>query len=231
MGASRRWGRKYERPYDKESIKLHNNDNHVHDHRAMTQQKLIIMTRYPEAGKTKTRMIPALGAEGAAKLQKQLTEKTVAIVEELQQGNDVTLYIYFSGGSLELMQQWLGDRHNYYEQSSGDLGKKLTSALQESFTNNSTKIVFIGIDCPDLTSTILAEAFSSLDNYDLVLGPAADGGYYLIGLSRLLPQLFEGIDWGTSVVFSQTQKIAQQLNLKINYLPTLRDLDRPEDLE
>jgi hypothetical protein len=90
--------------------------------------------------------------------------------------------------------------------------------------------VIIGTDCPDLTIEILTQAFEALKQHDLVLGPAADGGYYLIGLRRLLPELFVEVSWGTSQVRQQTVEIAQSLDLAIAFLPLLNDIDRPEDL-
>ncbi|ELR96793.1 TIGR04282 family arsenosugar biosynthesis glycosyltransferase [Gloeocapsa sp. PCC 73106] len=194
------------------------------------QQRLIIFTRYPEPGKTKTRMIPLLGPEGAAKLHRQLTEETLKVVTQVDL-DSLSVAIYFTGGNLTLMRQWLGDKWDYYRQSEGDLGEKLQSALQDTYREAIAKVVIIGVDCPDLTSAILLEAFEGLNQSDVVIGRAVDGGYYLIGLSRLLPELFDNIDWGSERVFKQTQNIAQGLNLEVSYLSTLRDVDRPEDLD
>ena len=91
-------------------------------------------------------------------------------------------------------------------------------------------VVLIGTDCPDLNAQLIAEAFQALGEHDLVLGPAIDGGYYLIGLRRLIPELFTGIPWSTSAVLRQTLRIAQKLELAVAQLPLLSDVDRPEDL-
>ena len=197
---------------------------------SLQRERLIIFTRYPEPGKTKTRMIPVLGAHGAAQLQRVMTEATLKIAQEVELKRCLSLVIYFTGGSLTLMQQWLGKDLTYFVQSQGDLGEKLQSALLDSHNHRISKVVFIGVDCPDLNTEILNQAFADLDTSDVVIGPAVDGGYYLIGLSRFLPELFDGITWGTDVVFTQTQKIAQSLGLVVSYLPILRDVDRPEDL-
>ncbi|MDJ0743833.1 MAG: TIGR04282 family arsenosugar biosynthesis glycosyltransferase [Xenococcaceae cyanobacterium MO_167.B27] len=196
----------------------------------MADQTLIIFTRYPEPGKTKTRMIPALGAEGAAQLQRQMSEHTLKNALEWQKVSGGKIAIYFAGGDVSLMSNWLGKNLNYYPQVTGDLGYKMQSAFNQAFDNGATKVVTIGIDCPDINLTILNQAFSSLSEHDLVLGKAEDGGYYLIGLHRLIPELFQNINWGTSQVLAQTQNIANGLNLNTAYLPTLRDVDRPEDL-
>ncbi|MEQ8996584.1 MAG: TIGR04282 family arsenosugar biosynthesis glycosyltransferase [Coleofasciculus sp. B1-GNL1-01] len=197
---------------------------------ATVNETLIIFTRYPEPGKTKTRMIPALGEEGAANLQRQMTENTLAKAKKLQVFYPVFVEIHFAGGNQPLMQAWLGADLIYRQQSQGDLGKRMASAFEKSFAAGMTSVVIIGTDCPDLDTQIIAEAFKLLKTQDLVLGPAQDGGYYLIGLRRLIPELFMGIHWGTSQVRQQTIEIADRLGLAIASLPILHDIDRPEDL-
>ncbi|MBD2453368.1 TIGR04282 family arsenosugar biosynthesis glycosyltransferase [Nostoc sp. FACHB-87] len=194
------------------------------------KQHLIIFTRYPEPGKTKTRLIPALGSVGAAHLQQQMTEYTLLQVGELQKTIGVSVEVRFAGGSLELMQDWLGGELLYASQGEGDLGKRMARSLVDSFRKNAEYIIIIGSDCPGLTSQILATAFQELQTVDLVLGPAIDGGYYLIGVRRFIPELFANIDWGTSQVLQQTVDIAADLGVSSIYLPTLADVDRPEDL-
>jgi uncharacterized protein len=191
---------------------------------------LIVFTRYPEPGKTKTRMISLLGDEGAAMLQRQMTEYTIKKVKQLSSIFPVLIAIYFAGGDRQSMQDWLGTGFIYQPQSEGDLGQRMRLAFDRAFVADMKKVIIIGTDCPELNTTILSEAVDALNRYDLVLGPAADGGYYLIGLSRLIPELFADISWGTSEVLAQTRKIAQKLQLSLHYLPILRDVDRPEDL-
>ncbi|MDY6803020.1 MAG: TIGR04282 family arsenosugar biosynthesis glycosyltransferase [Cyanobacteriota bacterium] len=191
---------------------------------------LIIFTRYPEPGKTKTRLIPALGAEGAANLQRKLTEETVAKARELSSVFPVSVEVRFAGGNLSLMESWLGSNLQYREQDSGDLGDRMAGAFQTAFNSGIQRGIIIGIDCPGLNGEILRQALEKLEQNDLVLGPAEDGGYYLIGLRRLIPELFRGINWGTAEVREKTVAIAQNLHLAIDYLPLLPDIDRPEDL-
>ena len=194
-------------------------------------ETLIIFSRYPEAGKTKTRMIPALGAVGAAQLQQEMTEHTLTTAKKLSDtAGNVSLEVHFAGGNRQLMEQWLGKDINYFPQVAGDLGARMQLAFAAAFDNKSDRVVIIGIDCPDINLKILNLAFTGLKKHDLVLGAAEDGGYYLIGLSRLIPELFCNINWGTSVVFQQTKTIANNLKLSIDYLPVFRDVDRPEDL-
>lgn len=191
---------------------------------------LIIFTRYPEAGKTKTRLIPVLGAEGAAKLQRQMTKQKLAEVDKLQSFYPLSVEVYFAGGTAQLMQEWLGPSLVYRQQSQGDLGYRMASAFQASFMAGMTDVVLIGTDCPDLNALLMAKALQLLCQHDLVLGPALDGGYYLIGLRRLIPELFTGIPWSTAEVLPQTLRIAQKLGLAVAKLPLLSDVDRPEDL-
>ncbi len=193
-------------------------------------ETLIIYSRYPEAGKTKTRMIPALGAEAAAELQRQMSEHTLNTAKQLQQKRKIKIEVHFAGGNKYLMSAWLGEDIDYIAQVDGDLGDKMNSSFSRAFNTGSQRVVTIGIDCPDINTDILNRAFDSLQQQDLVLGVASDGGYYLIGLNKAIPELFQNINWGTDTVLKQTKEIADKLNLETNYLPTLSDVDRPEDL-
>jgi hypothetical protein len=196
--------------------------------------KLIIFTRYPEAGKTKTRLIPALGPEGAADLQRLMTEYTLKQAKALSDffPENLDIEIRFAGGNEEKMQAWLGgvDKITYQPQADGDLGFRMLAAFTDAFNIGIERVIIIGIDCPDLDAAILKQAYEQLQSHDLILGQAADGGYYLIGLRRLIPELFTGIDWGSDRVLSQTLTIAKNLGSPWQLLPELADIDRPEDL-
>ena len=199
------------------------------------QQRLIIFTRYPEAGTTKTRMIPELGAEGAAELQRQMTEHIRSRVNELRKLHHSTVEVRYEGGNEKLMAEWLGPGFSYCHQGSGNIGHRMGRALKDAFGHGCETVVIIGSDIPDITTNIMRNAFEALNKNDLVLGPAADGGYYLIGVHRKTfrhwdPLLFSNIAWGTENVLPQTLSIAHKLGLQYNLLDTLRDVDRPEDL-
>jgi rSAM/selenodomain-associated transferase 1 len=191
---------------------------------------LIVFTRYPEPGKTKTRLIPLLGERGAASLQRQMAEHTLDQVRQLALRRPLAVEVYFTGGSHSLMQAWLGRDLCYRHQGGGDLGTRMLSGFSQAFDNQMTEAIIIGTDCPALTCLRMAEAFAALARHDLVLGPAADGGYYLIGLRRCIPELFTGIEWGSDHVLATTDAIAHRLGLSIYNLPCLPDVDRPEDL-
>ena len=197
--------------------------------------RLILFTRYPEPGTTKTRMIPTLGADGAADLQRQMTRHILSSVTEFSGLHPTSLEIRFEGGSQKLMAAWLGPRFEYTPQGEGDIGHRMARALEEGFGCGYETVVIIGSDVPHINVDILQKAFKGIKKNDLILGPAGDGGYYLIGMrrasfSRACLRLFNGIQWGTNVVLSQTLATAEELSLGYGLLDTLDDVDRPEDL-
>ncbi|RMG53889.1 MAG: glycosyltransferase, partial [Acidobacteria bacterium] len=193
-------------------------------------EQIIVFTRYPEPGRTKTRLIPALGPDGAAELQRQMTEHMLRQVRELASRRRLAIEIRYEGGRDGLMSQWLGADLSYRRQGEGDLGARLERAFDEAFQAGRHRVVIVGADCPGLTAALMAEAFDRLRQSDVVLGPARDGGYYLIGLRRPIPQLFEGISWGTARVLEETQEAIGRLGLSVQCLTMLDDVDRPEDL-
>ncbi len=195
------------------------------------KKKLLLFTRYPVAGQTKTRLIPALGPEGAADLQRRLTEQTLRTAEKLATGSQPELEIRHAGGSSEQMKNWLGPKRIYRDQGPGDLGEKMTRAMTEAFQAGYRQVMVIGADCPGLSPEILASGFSSLADHSLVLGPAVDGGYYLLGLTRPCPELFSNRSWGSNLLLAETMTAAKKLALKFFLLKELADVDRPEDLK
>lgn len=199
--------------------------------RKFPDNQLIIFSRYPRPGFSKTRLIPALGPEGAAHIQRALTELTLKRISPLLETGFIEARLWFQGGSVHEMRKWLGAGLIYEEQADGDLGNKMRVALDKAFEEKGvSRAVIIGTDIHDLTDHIISESFQALGNRDLVIGPATDGGYYLIGMNSAHPELFINIAWGTSKVFEQTLGIANSEKLSSYILPTLNDVDRPEDL-
>ena len=192
--------------------------------------RLIVYTRYPQPGKTKTRLIRSLGAAGAADLQKQMTEHTLDTARRFCEASPVACEIRHEGGDEKRMRQWVGESVGLSEQGAGDLGARMLRSFRHAFHSGAHRAVTIGTDCPELSQTTLATAFSALCDNDLVIGPSMDGGYYLIGLRRPVSALFETIDWGTDQVLEQTVRIADRSNLRTAFLEKLTDVDRPEDL-
>jgi hypothetical protein len=180
-------------------------------------------------------MIPELGAEGAADLQRQMTDHLISKVKTLIEQRSLAVEIRFEGGRERLMRQWLGPLFSYRHQGQGDIGRRMQRALVDGFRDGYTSMVIIGSDIPDISNKIIDQAFEELQKSNLVLGPAGDGGYYLIGMQKTdqdqaHPQLFEAINWGTNRVLSQTIAAANQLGIDYALLDTLKDVDRPEDL-
>jgi len=196
----------------------------------MIAPHLLLFTRYPEPGHAKTRLIPRLGPHGAANLQRQLTQHVLSQVTTFQRQYAVSTEIYFAGGSLAQMADWLGEEWQYRPQHGQDLGARLMMSLQQTYARDRAGMVIIGCDCPGLGVQQLTHAFQQLKSHEIVLGPALDGGYYLIGLQHPVPELFQNIAWGTDRVLQQTLKIASSLKLSVSCLEWLNDVDRPEDL-
>jgi rSAM/selenodomain-associated transferase 1 len=201
----------------------------------ISKERLIIFTRYPETGTTKTRMIPLLGAKGAAKLQRKMTEHTLSRMMGLTASNDLTIEIRYDGGNEKLMKQWLGSEFEYVLQGDGDLGYRMQRAFDDAFKFGAAAVVIIGTDIPDLTPEDISKAFAALKQKKMVLGPAKDGGYYLIGLQKnaflqAVGDLFTGIKWGDHDVLKKTLNISKRLGLSYSLLKEMDDVDRPEDI-
>ena len=122
--------------------------------------------------------------------------------------------VRYEGGNRRLMEQWLGSHITYRSQSLGDIGSRMAKAFSQAFTKGKTRVVIVGSDCPGITETTVRAAFDLLDQFDLVLGPANDGGYYLIGLRQEESKLFEDVPWDTAEVGARTLEIADQLGLR-----------------
>lgn len=198
--------------------------------RPMPAPRLIMFARYPEPGKAKTRLIPALGGDGAATVHKRLTERTTAQMRK----SALAIEIRFTGADASDFESWLGADLDYVAQrdaalprgdpEGGDLGARLLDAAKEP------PVILVGADCPDLQAGHLARAADALTTHDVAIGPAGDGGYWLIGLATRHDWLFTGMKWGTDTVLPETLRRLADRNVAPARLPTLADCDRPEDL-
>jgi len=194
------------------------------------RRRLILFARYPIAGRTKTRLIPALGAEGAAALHRRLVLRALRTAQGACQAVPADLEVHFDGGTEQAMSHWLGDNARFSPQRAGNLGERMASSFEDSFRTGSTATVIIGSDCPGLSPGVVTTAFARLTEAPVVLGPAQDGGYYLIGLNRPMPELFRGIPWGTDRVLADSLAVLERRGWKAAMLNPLADIDRPEDL-
>jgi uncharacterized protein len=191
---------------------------------------LIVMTRLPRDGGNKTRLIPALGSVGATAFHDRLARHAVGRVSSYSMMHPGTsLEVHLEGGSPDEGRAWLGDVE-CIAQHPGDLGHRMQAAADCAFSRGAKRVVIIGTDCPSLDEPTLSEAFDALTKNDVVYGPAADGGYVLIGLSKPCPQLFTGIAWGEDKVLKQSLAAARESFLKVAMLDIREDVDTPADL-
>ncbi len=200
-----------------------------------SREQLIVFTRYPEPGTTKTRLIPLLGPEGAAAFQRRMSRHALACALRLAAERGTSIEVRHEGGTLRRMQAWLGPQPLFRPQGRGDLGRRMADSLSQAFAAGAERAVIIGTDIPGISPAHLAQAFDALGRNDLVFGPTADGGYYLIGVraesfQRGAPYLEAHIPWGTAEVLRQSFAIARAAGLTWATLGRLADVDRPEDL-
>jgi rSAM/selenodomain-associated transferase 1 len=189
-----------------------------------------VFARAPLAGAAKTRLIPALGAAGAARLQRRLTLHALAVAQRAAIGR-VTLWVAPDDGQRFFRALKTACGVALRQQSAGDIGERMAAA----FAANAGPLLLIGTDCPALQPThLVAAATALLDDRrggkDAVFIPVDDGGYMLVGLRCPQPGLFEGITWGSERVMAQTRQRLADLGLRWSELPTLWDVDRPADL-
>lgn len=182
---------------------------------------LVLFAKYPLPGYAKTRLIPALGPEGAAKVHRHLAQRTIGILQQ----SDAPVEIRFAGASAAAFRGWLGDDIALVEQVEGGLTERLIDAGRKH------PHIFFGADTPDLSVEHVHGAIDALAKHDVVIGPADDGGYYLIGMRRARPELLRDMSWSTADVTPETLRRCEALGLSVALLPVLADCDRPEDLD
>lgn len=186
----------------------------------MTLPRLVLFARYPSPGACKTRLIPALGPAGAAHLHRRLTERTVALLC----GSGAPVTVAFTGADVEAFAEWLGPEITLVEQADGDLTARLLACLDPA------PVIFFGADTPDLAARHITAGFAALQSHEVVIGPAEDGGYYLIGMRQPMPDLLTEMPWSTAQVLPETLARLDQRGIVPVLLDPLSDCDRPEDL-
>jgi uncharacterized protein len=182
--------------------------------------RVVAFARFPVAGMCKTRLIPAVGAQGAATIHTKLVEICVAAMR----GSGLSIELWTTGAEASAFREWLGGDIAFIDQGEGDLGDRLARAAAPY------PVIFIGSDAPDLDADRLIAAATALANAPAVIGPAEDGGYYLLGLNAPAPWLFTDMDWGTETVFEETMRRFAAFGITPTVLEMLADVDRPEDL-
>ncbi|TGK88217.1 glycosyltransferase [Leptospira bourretii] len=192
----------------------------------MGKNKLIIFAKQPELGKVKTRLAVSIGEDQTLKIYKELLVITKKITSTLS----VEKIVYWDHLPFENPLEFeFGDSAKV--QAEGDLGFKMKTAFEDEFRSKLGKVVIIGTDCPFLTEEILEKAYLSLDTTDFVIGPAMDGGYYLLGMREFFPYVFDSIPWSTSNVLPLTLEVIQKNKNTVTLLAELNDIDDINDLK
>ena len=195
----------------------------------MTEAALIL--KAPRAGEVKTRLARSIGAERATKIYRALVEHQLAQIP----ANWRTV-IHFAPCDAEAeMRSWLGrfplNQLNFVPQPNGDLGSRLISAMDYGFASGADCVFFLGGDCPGLTQSYLEEAEAAFRDADMIIAPARDGGYVLLGLKKPMASIFEGIPWSSETVFAATLRAAIAAGVSFRCLPPLEDVDDLESYE
>jgi hypothetical protein len=196
---------------------------------ALTGKKqILIFVRYPERGRVKTRLAQSVGDEAAGALYSAFV---CDVLIGLRSGGYLPTIFYTPPEAASLMVGWLGNDFTYEAQRGDDLGSRMYDAFQRSLSRYK-RVVLVGSDSPDLPPSIIDEAFHGLASHDMVLGPASDGGYYLIGFTSgcLVKEVFQGLNWGSYTVFEDTLSISRKQGLNVHILPPWNDIDDIDDL-
>ncbi|MDT8306484.1 MAG: TIGR04282 family arsenosugar biosynthesis glycosyltransferase [Anaerolineae bacterium] len=193
------------------------------------ESAVIILARTPQRGQVKTRLAATLGAEAAAESYRLIAEQLFAECARLDPA--IARYLFYAGRDERAIRAWAGAGFRYVPQRSGDFGQRMMAAFETVFAAGARKAVIAGSDVPDLSAEVIAEALHLLDRYPAVIGPDHGGGYYLLGLRMVYPDLFlRNLAWGTHLVYGHTLEIMQGLGLTPAFLPRLVDVDVEGDL-
>lgn len=192
----------------------------------MRKEALIIFAKNAEIGQVKTRLATTIGNEAALAVYQQLLLHTSAATSQLP----VDKFVFYSKYK-EQEGVW-NNKHFFKEvQEGNDLGERMKNAFAAILQKDYDKVVIIGTDCLDMNAEIITNAFTAMDSADVVIGPAEDGGYYLLGMKKLYPELFENMQWSTDLVLPETIRKCVDLQLKYSLLPVLNDIDEEKDLK
>ena len=190
----------------------------------MTDKGLLIFIKNPIKGKAKTRLAATVGDDEALRIYKELLRHTRETATDID-ANRYLSYSFF----IDENDEWSNELFQKSLQISGNLGLKMKTAFEDAFAKGNQKVVAIGSDCASLTTEIVKEAFDKLETHDFVIGPADDGGYYLLGMRTFAPTVFDDVVWSTEQVLPKTIENIQHLNKTYDLLPTLSDIDYEED--
>ena len=190
----------------------------------MTKKLIIVFTRNPELGKVKTRLAKTIGDESALNIYRYLLKHTEKVISKI----DSDKAVYYSV-SIRTNDLWSNSTYMKFEQDGDDLGQRMLNAFKKAFNDNYDKVLIVGSDLYDLDQNHIENAFNSLDSHDYVLGPAKDGGYYLLGMKFLNPKIFKNKSWGTDSVFKDTMNDLEYETVFL--LQELNDIDTYHDIK
>jgi rSAM/selenodomain-associated transferase 1 len=190
----------------------------------MNNNLIIVFVRTPELGKVKTRLAKAIGDQAALTIYKLLLKHTSTVLHELS----FDKVVYYSE-KIENNDFWKASLFEKKLQKGADLGERMQQAFETAFDRGYKKVLIIGSDLFELTSTLIISALEALETYDISIGPSLDGGYYLLGMKELHPAVFKNKKWGTDSVLENTLQDLKQQNVKL--LEALNDIDTFEDLQ
>ncbi len=190
-----------------------------------TKSVLLIFTKNPELGKCKTRLASTLGDEKALRIYVELLKHTRNFTEQVA----TEKHVYYSQ-SIPENDLWTSDNFKKKLQIHGDLGTKMGKAFEDSFKSGHTKVIIIGSDCAEINEEDINRAFKLLDEKEVIIGPAIDGGYYLIGMCQYYPFLFKEKSWSTPRLIDETIEDLKKHNIIFELLEEKSDIDYEEDL-
>lgn len=185
----------------------------------------MVFVRAPRPGAVKTRLAAAIGHLAAAEAYKTLVD---VLLNRIAAASPIELH-YAPADAADEIRHWLRPGWVALPQVPGDLGARMCAAFRRAFASGASHAALIGSDCPDIDAADLDAAWSALRDHDVVLGPAADGGYWLIAMSQPQPALFESMTWSTSAVLRETLARASRLGLRCCLLRELTDIDTEKD--
>ena len=191
-----------------------------------SKNALIVMTKNPVLGQCKTRLASTLGDEKALAVYIQLLDYTAQFTQDIEADK----FIYTTNKPFD-NRRWTNNNTHFRLQSEGDLGERMNNAIQEVLQEGYEKVVLIGSDCAEINSDDIHTAFQQLNTHDITLGPALDGGYYLIGMKEVSPTLFQNITWSTNSVLNDTIARIKAAGLTFSLLEEKSDIDVEADLK
>jgi uncharacterized protein len=197
----------------------------------MEKSALIIFLKYPEVGKVKTRLAKVYNETFATEFYRLCVEK---LIRDLRENflSETNVFLFCSDDQdIPKLKKWLGNDFICKPQEGFDLGKRMENAFTQVFNSGCEQAIIIGTDIPDINSEIIKDAFGLLNKYDFVIGPSKDGGYYLLGMNKNHPGIFEGINWSTNEVLGETIQKLNYQNFTYILLPELIDVDTSNSLE